>query len=171
MKLSFTSNFLVKYIKATASLVSSPSFARPYEYRGRMILHSDDIVTFQMGIGAIAYQEDNINYIVVDDQFFTWPEYVQDFILAHEEGHIEMHMDLIGKDYRKKRMKAVKRNELLLEEDQADRYAALEVGTEQSIEALRWLKELYLQQMGKSFTTKEIDIRIEKLMEFSKQSA
>lgn len=129
---------------------------------GLITMRSNDILgLYGMVIaGMFAADEqvvgkENVRIIIVDDNFYELKEETKKFIIGHELGHSQ-HEVQIGQYIRK-----------INDEFEADEYAAKLIGLDASINALKEMKQLLIDDYFCNETDEnivEIDIRIENLM-------
>ena len=125
---------------------------------GGFILNQDDKALHEVGVviaGMTICQIDNMYYpnIMVDDLYYRLTEQTQRFILLHELGHYNLQFDeLIAAD-----CEGLYRYDEL--EFEADGYAADILGKEATMNALKEMKELFIE-MGGIGCIDELDRRI-----------
>lgn len=83
------------------------------------------------------------NVILTDDQFDLLPDFVQEFLLKHEEGHcVHKDLDKMLNDQKKASLSNLLRSigKTNAMELAADKYAADYMGSQKAIKVLKWLK-------------------------------
>lgn len=128
---------------------------------GTEVHHSNLIMSAHCNLIASAYLlEDGRFATYVDDDFFALPEDVQQFILAHEQGHaVHNHQEDSAA-----RFKAAKKGEVYVNEHEADLHAVEQVGLDKAVAALFYLEQYIVRRYGKSPVSRELKQRANALI-------
>lgn len=145
-------------------------FTEVGNFRGIPIYQSN--VGMEM-MGAIIATYNQVlfsNFIMIDSHFEKLSTDTARFVLLHEVGHARDPNLLLlpPQEKNKLRKETIKKGEVLAEERFADDYAVNEMGAEAGVRALQ---ELRLVSSSYRFWGKdpEMDLRIQRVMELSKQ--
>lgn len=125
------------------------------EINGYQIIHCNDVIWGTNSRIACAGSFAYTDCIYVDDFYFMFPDYVQEFILYHELGHIvNKHTDSVL-DIRIHNLRRLFRVDEL--EIEADAYAVKYLGKEKSLKALMYLhNRIHLPMLSRREIKKRI---------------
>lgn len=131
------------------------------ELHGYTVLHCNlTMVTHRQLLAAAFRRTTGGATTVIDDGFFELPDSVQEFVLAHEAGHIALnHRENVKDRYRILKEGGVYNNEV-----EADRYAAERIGLDEAIACLFYLKTHITANYGPSLITDEFQQRAIRLL-------
>lgn len=160
----------IEATKASARIASGNSDYRYETVNGVNVIVQDDAVIAVGSLYGVATKNElGEPVVVVSEDFFELPENVRNFVLAHEEGHVKLHLEegqSTAKEvivshakniFRGIQAKAGKVDQRELE---ADMYAVGKVGVDAVIEGLYHLREAVESKFGRTLGVKEIDNRI-----------
>lgn len=144
----------------------SPKIEPLYYVDGYSVYYSHESMVVSGLLVAVAIQDFWFGKrIIVDDNFKNLSQVGKRFVIAHEIGHFEdekLNLDSSIKEKSKERMASASKNEVIREEAFADTYAALYIGIDNAIKALREIGKVSNSYRLKG-EDKEIDLRIEAL--------
>ena len=145
---------------------NNPELELLYHVDGYPVYHSHETMVVSGLLVAISVQDFWFGKrIIVDDNYNNLSQVGKEFVIAHEIGHFEdnqLNLDTPIKDKSKERITAANHNTVTKEEAFADTYAALYIGIDNAIKALREIGEVSNSYRLKG-KDKEMDLRIEAL--------
>lgn len=158
----------VESIKAAVRIAKGESRFRIATIGHRnVVVQTDAVLAAGSAYGVASRNGLGYPTIFVEEALLYADINVQKFIVAHEEGHLELHMEggsaikhLISNQSRpyKALFGAVDKREL-----EADLYAAKLVGVDVAIRGLEGLRAAAIERLGKGMHIKEVNNRIKAL--------
>lgn len=164
----------IEGVKAQYRMATMETEVSQATINGVDVMVQDDAILATGGLYALAGK--NLfgeSQIFVSNELLTAPEHVQNFVVAHEQGHIElghlpegqMSFGQLVEGQAKNMLRGVQGaiGQVDKRELEADAYAAEKVGVDNAIIALIDIKYAAIEKYGRTATIKEIDNRINAL--------
>lgn len=132
-------------------------------YKGKGVVLDNKLMAESGLVIAVAIKLPLLKVIIVDDNFYNFSKSTQEFILAHEYGHL-VDDEVVEEPIwikNQHRLDATENGLVVREEAFADDYGVATVGLVQSIAALKDIRDA----LPIFFSRDEVTLRIERLMD------